>query len=524
MWRISFYLLSIIAVIAVALGGWYHSHVWYCLFAVIPFIALGFYDIASSHNVLSNYPIIGHVRYMMEFISPEIRQYFLETDKSGRPFNRQQRELIKARGRGESATHPFGTEYDIQKNGYDFAVHSIAVKQVPKLAERTMVGGPLCSHPYDSSRLNISAMSFGALSSHAVLAMNKGAAMGGFAQDTGEGGLTPYHLEHGADVIWEIGSGYFGCRTKEGRFDDEDFRKKSAHEKVRMIEIKISQGAKPSHGGLLPAKKVNAEIARIREIPQGKDCLSPASHPEFDTPQGLLDFVARLRRLCGGKPVGFKLCIGRRSEFLGICKAMLASGILPDFITVDGAEGGTGAAPVELSDRLGLYINEALPFVHSALVGCGLRQHIRVIASGKVVTGFDMVHKLAIGADICNVARPMMFAVGCIQAMRCHTNTCPTGVATQDPVRARALKIDERAEHVKNYHRATIDSFIEITGALGASSPEQLTPAHILHRMPDEKARSYAQLYSYLQPGDLAGAAVPEPFAEDWLQASADHF
>ncbi len=524
MWRYLFYALSLVVIVLVAALIPSHPGAAWALLAILPLIALGVYDIASPRNVLSNYPVIGHLRYIMEFISPEIRQYFLEDDKSGRPFNRQQRDLIKARAAGGSGTHPFGTEYDVFQSGFDFALHSLDVKQVPKTAERISVGGPQCDHPYDSSRLNISAMSFGALSSHAVLAMNKGAAMGGFAQDTGEGGLTPYHLEHGADVIWEIGSGYFGCRTQDGRFDDEDFRKKASNPLVKMIEIKLSQGAKPSHGGMLPGSKVNAEIARIREVPQGEDCLSPAAHPEFNTPRGLLDFVARLRGLCGGKPVGFKLCIGRRSEFLGICKAMLATGTLPDFITVDGAEGGTGAAPVELSDRLGLTINEALPFVHSALVGCGLRDKIRVIASGKVVTGFDMVHKIAIGADICNVARPMMFAVGCIQALRCHTNTCPTGVATQDKRRARALKIDDRAEHVKRYHRATLDSFIEITGAMGAADPAQLTPQHILHRMPDQQARDYGQLHRYLRPGELLSEPVPDPFADDWARASAEHF
>ena len=524
MWRYVFYALSFLAVAAVAAVAPFRPGAAWALAVIVPLVALGLYDIASRHNVLSNYPVIGHLRYIMEFISPEIRQYFLEDDESGRPFNRQQRDLIKSRAAGGSGTHPFGTEYDVFASGFDFAVHSIAVKQVPKTAERVVVGGPQCRRPYDSSRLNISAMSFGALSSHAVLAMNKGAAMGGFAQDTGEGGLTPYHLEHGADVIWEIGSGYFGCRTRDGRFDDADFREKATNPLVKMIEIKISQGAKPSHGGLLPGAKVNAEIARIREVPEGEDCLSPAAHPEFHTPRGLLAFVERLRTLCDGKPVGFKLCVGRRDEFLGICKAMLATGILPDFITVDGAEGGTGAAPVELSDRLGLTINEALPFVHSALVGCGLRDAVRVIASGKVVTGFDMVHKIAIGADICNVARPMMFAVGCIQALRCHTNNCPTGVATQDQRRARALKIDDRPEHVKRYHRATMDSFIEITGAMGVAHPDQLEPRHILHRMPDQQARDYAQLHDYLPPGALLGGDVPESFARDWAAASAEHF
>lgn len=329
---------------------------------MLPPNALGLYDRASSHNVLSNYPLLGHLRYMMEFASPEIRQYFLEGYKSGRPLNRQQRDLIKARGRGGSGTHLLGTEYDIEKSGYDFALHSMAVKQVPKLAERILVGGPLCRQPYDSSRLNISAMSFGALSSHAVLAMNEGAAMSEFAQDTGEGGLTPHHLKHGADVIWEISSGYFGCRTKDGRLDDEDFRSKAASPLVKMLEINLSQGVKPSHGGLLPCSKVISEIARIREVPEGEDSLFPAAHTEFDAPRGLLEFVVRLRRLRDGKSVGFKLCIGRRSEFPGICKAMLATGIVPDFITVDGTEGGTGAAPIEPSDKLGLCINKALPF------------------------------------------------------------------------------------------------------------------------------------------------------------------
>ncbi len=525
MQRVVFYILSVLSLAIIAWMAPLHPGVLYVLIPVVLLIMVGLYDIfISYHNVLSNYPVIGHLRYIMEFISPEIRQYFLESDKSGRPYTRQQRALIKARAYGTEGVHPFGTEYDVDDSGYKLALHSIAVKKVPESATRVRIGGPECTRPYDSSRLNISAMSFGALSSHAVMAMNKGAKLGGFAQDTGEGGLTPYHLRYGADLIWEIGSGYFGCRTPEGRFDDEQFREKACQDVVRMIEIKLSQGAKPSHGGVLPGSKVDAEIARIRGVPEGKDCVSPAAHPEFDSPRGLMHFVARLRKLSDGRPVGFKLCVGRRSEFLSICKAMLETGILPDFITVDGAEGGTGAAPVEYSDRLGLTIDEALPFVHNALVGCGLRDKIRLIASGKITDGFDMMHKIAMGADVCNVARPMMFAVGCIQAQRCHTNTCPTGVATQDIRRARAIHIDKRAENVQRYHQATIRSFLDITGSVGAAHPDELRPDMVMRRLPDHTPRSYAELFPPIAEGALVRDEVPETLAGEWSAASADRF
>lgn len=524
MWRIVFYIVSLIALVVVGVLSVLDIHVLYWLILVVPLIVLGIYDIFSHHNVLTNYPVIGHLRYMLEFISPEIRQYFLEDDKSGRPFSRQQRELIKARGRGEEGTHPFGTEYDVDSAGYRFALHSIDVKKVEAGAERVTIGGPQCKHPYNSSRLNISAMSYGALSPQAVMAMNKGAKLGGFAQDTGEGGLSPFHLKYGADVIWEIGSGYFGCRTKEGKFNPEHFKAKATRDEVKMIEIKLSQGAKPGHGGLLPAAKVNKQIAETREVPEHQDCLSPASHSEFHSPRGLMEFVARLRELCGGKPVGFKLCIGRRSEFMGICKAIVDTGIKPDFITIDGAEGGTGAAPVELSDSIGLMLDEALPFVHSVLTGLNLRKDIRLIVSGKIANGFDITHKLALGADLCNVARPMMFAVGCIQALRCHTNTCPTGVATQDPRRARALDVEERGEHVKRFHEQTIKSFLTILGIVGCSHPDQLTPAHMLRRGADDLPRPYDEIYPYCAPGDMLDGRVPDGFQRDWALAAVDHF
>lgn len=522
--RIVFLVLAVAAPACLGLWAWFWQPALWLLIPVLGLVALGVYDILCKHNVLSNYPVIGHLRYMLEFIRPELRQYFFESDISGRPFNRVQRDVINARGDGEGDTSPFGTIRDIEAAGYDFADHSLAARTVDAQHGRVLIGGPQCDQPYLSSRLNISAMSFGSLSANAILAMNKGARLGGFAHNTGEGGLSPYHLAHDADVIWELGTAYFGCRTGEGRFDSAEFADKAVDPRIRMIELKLSQGAKPSHGGLLPGSKVNAEIARVRDIEIGRDCHSPATHPEFDSPTGLLEFVARLRSLAGGKPVGFKLCLGRRSEFLGICKAMLQTGIRPDFITIDGAEGGTGAAPVEFSDRLGTYINEALPFVHAALTGVGLRNEIRVVASGKVAMGFDMVTKLALGADLCAAARPFMFSVGCIQARRCHNNSCPTGVATQDTRRARALNVDEKTLRVQRFHAATVQAFLDMTGALGCSRPEELNAEMNYHRQESGPAMTYAQLYPGLGRGALLETPPPDAFAAAWQQASADRF
>lgn len=524
MWHKLFYLISLLIFLALMSLSLLWPTSIYFLIIVIPIFIIGFIDTFSRNNVLYNYPVIGHIRFLMEFISPEIRQYFLEDDKSGRPYTREQRDLVKLRAENRSGVHPFGTEKDIKSEGYNFTLHSVAVKKVPPAAARVVIGGPNCTQPYTSSRLNISGMSFGALSSRAVLAMNKGAKLGGFFQDTGEGGLTSYHLHYGADIVWEIASGYFGCRTSEGRFNDEEFRIKSTHNAVKMIAIKLSQGAKPGDGGFLPGAKVTKEIAYFRDVPEGQDCQSPAVHPEFNTPRGLLEFVARLRTLCGGKPVGFKLCIGRRSDFLGICKAMLETGILPDFITIDGAEGGTGAAPSEFSDYVGLALDEAIPFVHSSLVGCNLRHSIRLIGSGKIVDGFDVLQKIALGADLCNVARPMMFAVGCIQALRCHTGNCPTGVTTQNPKRAKAIDIDTKALHVRNYHHETIENFLHLVGALGIDHPDKLTPDMIWYRLGNQKAINYAQLYNYLQPGALLHEPTPCDFVNDWQDANADYY
>lgn len=494
---------------------------WSILFVVT---LVGAWDLQSKHNVLRNYPILGHIRYLLEFVRPELRQYFFESGQSGRPFNREQREIVNKRADGLADTEPFGTTRDIDGAGFDFAQHSIAPKKVDPKYARIIIGGPQCSQPYNSSRLNISAMSFGALSSTAVLAMNKGAMLGHFAQDTGEGAISPYHKVHGGDLIWEIGSGYFGCRTADGQFDSEKFRAKASSDQVKMIEIKLSQGAKPGHGGLLPGAKVNHEIAKTREIPEGEDCLSPAQHSEFSTPIELMQFVARLRELCDGKPVGFKLCVGRYNEFMGVCKAIVETGILPDFITVDGAEGGTGAAPAEFQDFIGTYINEAIPFVHNCLTGIGKRDDIVIIASGKVTMGFDMVTKIALGADMCNAARAFMFSVGCIQAQRCHTNTCPTGVATQNTARSRSLHVPSKALRVRNFHDATVKSFLDITGALGLESPNELTLKHIYHRPVFGPACTYREFHPQVGLGDFLSQTIPPVYAADWKSAHAERF
>ncbi|MGM8851180.1 FMN-binding glutamate synthase family protein [Salinicola halophyticus] len=525
MYRQFFYLLTAALIAAtLVIGVFWHAFLW-LLILWVPLALIGWRDLRSPHNVLYNYPLIGHLRYLLEFVRPELRQYFFESETSGRPFSREQRNLINARADGSGDTSPFGTIRDVGAPGYNFSYHSIQPGSVPDEARRIVIGGPQCSRPYSSSRLNISAMSFGSLSGNAVEAMNLGASQGGFAHDTGEGAISPYHEKHGGDLIWELGTGYFGCRQKNGRFDAETFRDKARSEQVKMVEIKISQGAKPSHGGLLPGAKVNREIASTRQIEVGKDCASPSSHPEFSTPRELMAFVVRLRELSDGKPVGIKLCLGRRSEFLSICKAMVETGTLIDFIVIDGAEGGTGAAPQEFSDSLGVFIDEALPFVDSALRGVGLRDKIRLVASGKVALGYDMVVKTALGADMCNAARPFMFAVGCIQARRCHTNKCPTGVTTQDPKRSRAIDVPEKAERVARYHKATLDGFAALTGAMGLSHFDELTPDHIRHRSAYAPARGYADFeLPTLEEAQLLGEEIPPEWREHWQAAAVDRF
>ncbi|KIC45706.1 glutamate synthase [Ruegeria sp. ANG-S4] len=522
--RIYYILTYVVLPLTVVLGYFWPPAYW-LLVILIPYAVIGLYDmLTTKHNVLNNYPVLGHFRYMLEFVSPEIRQYFVETNESGRPFNRIMRSLVYSRAKGQVDTQAFGTQYDIMTVGYHRADHSLAPKHVDESEERVILGGPQCDKPYNASRLNVSAMSFGALSANAIRALNGGAKDGGFAHNTGEGGLSPHHLAEGGDIIWQIGTGYFGCRTPEGGFDKDLFAEKAKKDVVKAIEIKLSQGAKPSHGGVLPAAKVDEEISKIRGVPMHKDVISPPIHSAFEGPTGLMEFVKHLREMSGGKPIGFKLCIGKRSEFMGICKAMLETGILPDFITVDGAEGGTGAAPVEFTNRLGVPANEGLIFVNNCLRGIGVRDKIRVICSGKVATGFDMIEKFALGADMCNSARAMMFAVGCIQALHCNTNRCPSGVATQDPIRGRAVNVPQKRKRVHRYHDATLESFREILGAMGKASVADLRPADIRRRMADEGERSYAEMYEFLEDGALLGKSVPNSFADDWSLAKASHF
>lgn len=510
-------------VVGIVLG--FFAPVWLAAWVFLAALAVvGARDLCSHHNVLRNFPIIGHLRYTMEFLRPEVRQYFFESETSGRPFSREQRTIIHARARGAPDTSPFGTIRDFEAPGFNFSQHSMAPRTLEDKHARITIGNSQCSQPYKSSRLNISAMSFGSLSGNAVEAMNRGAALGGFAQDTGEGAISDYHRKHGGDIVWEIASAYFGCRNRDGSFNAGEFAEKANTEQVKMIEIKISQGAKPSHGGLLPGKKVTPEIARVRDIEQGQDCQSPATHPEFDTPTGLLQFMQRLRELTDGKPVGFKLCLGRQHEFMGICKAMLETGITPDFITVDGSEGGTGAAPTEFEDFIGTYIDEALPFVDNCLKGVGLRDDIVVIASGKVAMGYDMLVKLALGADMCNAARGFMFSVGCIQARRCHTDTCPTGVTTQDPQRTQALEVMGKSLQVRNFHDATIQSFMDIAGSIGVASPDELTPNLVYHRTAHGPARTYAHVHPSVAAGDFLADHLPEDYKRDWQRASAEAF
>lgn len=521
-----FYIFSVVFFAAMAIGSIWWTPAWYFLIFWLPYVAIGIYDCFFAHKlVLRTYPVIGHLRYLFEFIRPEIQQYFIATNQSGRPFNREQRELIYQRAEGKSDRIPFGTQQDIVDVGYESALHSLSPKKMQSDCQRVVIGGEQCKKPYSASRFNVSAMSFGALSDRAIRSLNRGAKIGNFYHNTGEGGLSKYHLQEGGDLVWQIASAYFGCRTKDGRFCDATFEKKvKANPQIRMIEIKLSQGAKPGLGGLLPGSKVNAEIAEARDVAIGETCESPASHPEFDTPKGLLHFVQRLRDLSDGLPVGFKLCIGKRSEFMSICKAMLETGILPDFITVDGAEGGTGASPVEFTDNIGTPINEGLVFVNSCLNGVNLRDKIRIIASGKVVSGFDLITKFALGADACNSARGMLFSLGCIQARRCNTNTCPTGITTQDPARKIALNVDERAPMVASFHDKTIESMLDIGGAMGITHVDQLSPDMIMRRGANEISVSYSELYQCLQPGALLGGEIHPKYAASWARASAEAF
>ena len=495
---------------------------WSAFVVIAPLFVLGWYDIfQTGHTIRRNFPIFGRFRYLAELIRPEIQQYFVESDEDGRPFSRNSRSVVYARAKKELATKPFGTMLDVYQQGYEFINHSLAPVHCDPEALRITIGGPACKHPYRASIFNISAMSYGALSQNAILALNGGAKLGGFAHNTGEGGLSPHHLAPGGDIIWEIGTGYFSCRDDQGRFSPEKFKEKAVHPNVKMIEIKLSQGAKPGHGGVLPAKKITPEISAIRGIPMGKDCLSPPGHTAFSSPRGLLQWVQQLRELSGGKPVGFKLCVGKRREFLAVVKAMHETKILPDYIVVDGGEGGTGAAPAEFSDHMGCPLNEALVLVHNALVGIDVRKHVRVLVSGRITTGFDIIAKIAMGADACYAARAMMMALGCIQALRCNSNHCPTGVATNDETLMKGLVVSDKRVRVRNFHEETIHSVAELLGAMGLTHTMQLRPWHLMHRVGPFDIRHYGELFHYLEPGELLGNPPPS-FKRAWEMAAAD--
>src|SRR3979411_1804043 len=486
---------------------------------------LGIRDLLQqNHAVLRNYPISAHIRFLLEEIRPEMRQYFFESEKDGMPFSRDTRAGIYQRANMVLDKRPFGTQEDVYKEGYEWMHHSVAPKVHTGEKFRITIGGPDCTRPYSASVFNISAMSFGALSPNAVRALNAGAKKGGFAHDTGEGGVSPYHRENGGDIIWEIGSGDFGCRHHDGSFDPEEFAKVASDDQIKMVELKISQGAKPGHGGVLPAAKVSEEISKIRGVSMGEDCISPATHRAFSTPLEMMAFIGEMRRLSGGKPAGFKLCIGHPWEFLAICKAMLQTGIYPDFIVVDGNEGGTGAAPVEFMDHLGMPMREGVNFVHNALIGINARDRIRIGAAGKSATAFDMARAMAIGADWCNSARGFMFSLGCIQSLSCHTDRCPTGVTTQDPSRARALVVPHKVERVYNYHHATLHALAELLAAAGLEHPRELRPTPFSQRTSTTEVLSFAKLYPSLRPGELIDGTSDPRFREAWAMARADTF
>ena len=478
----------------------------------------------TSHSLRRNYPILANIRFLLEEIRPEIRQYFLESDSDGTPYNRNKRAIVYQRAKMQLDKRPFGTHQDVYGENFEWLAHSMRPAKVESFDFRTRVGNAACSAPYDISLFNISAMSFGALSANAIRALNKGAQMGGFAHDTGEGGVSAYHQEFGGDLIWEIGSGYFGCRDETGQFSPDRFAQTAKNPQIKMIEIKLSQGAKPGHGGVLPGAKVSAEIAATRGVPQGKDCVSPASHSAFSTPTELVQFIQTLRGLSGGKPVGFKLCIGNRWEFAAIVKAMVETGIIPDFIVIDGKEGGTGAAPLEFTDHVGTPLRDGLVFAHNCLVGAGIRDQIKIGASGRIITAFDMLRVMALGADWCNAARGFMFAVGCIQSLSCHTDHCPTGVATQDQRRQKALVVPDKAERVRRFHKSTLIALGELMCAAGLNAPGQIHPSQIMKRLSPLDVRSFAEIYPFLQDGELLGNDAEPTYAKIWAMADANSF
>lgn len=498
---------------------------WLIVIGLVGFV-VGIYDLMQVHHaVLRNYPVSGHIRYLLEEFRPELRQYLIEDDQAAVPFSRQQRALAYQRAKNVSDTNAFGTLENLYQSGKEWFLQSTLSYPLKETNFRIMVGGERCLQPYSMSVFNISAMSFGSLSAAAIEALNQGAKLGGFAHDTGEGAISPYHKKHGGDLIWELGTGYFGCRNHDGTFSGEKFAERSRLEQVKMIEIKLSQGAKPGKGGVLPKEKITPEIAETRDVPMDADCVSPASHSAFTTPREMVQFWQQLRELSGGKPVGFKLCVGQPWQFMAIVKAMIEADNYPDFIVVDGAEGGTGAAPVEFMDNVGMPLLDGFLLVHNTLVGAGVRDKIKIGVSGKIISAFDIARMLALGADWCNSARGFMFAVGCIQSRSCHTNKCPTGVATQDPYRQRALHIPDKSQRVYNFHKNTLKSLAAIVGAVGLKHPKDLQAYHIARRLENGQIKLLSKFYYFTEPGVLLNlSARSDVFNQMWVMANPDSF
>ncbi len=522
----AFSILSILAVAAVAYFWW--PPILWSLVVLGPLILLGIYEmLQAKHAIMRNFPVLGRGRYIMEFLRPKIYQYFIESDTNGTPVNRMFRSVVYQRAKKELDTAPFGTQMDVYREGYEWANHSIVALSAGEIAPdpRITVGGPDCKQPYSCSVLNVSAMSFGALSKAAIMALNGGAKIGGFAHNTGEGGISPHHQKFGGDLIYQVGTGYFGCRTGDGNFSPEEFAKRAALPTVKMIEIKLSQGAKPGHGGILPAMKNTPEIAAIRGVEVGTTVLSPPRHKAFSTPIEMMRLIGQMRELSGGKPIGFKLCVGRKSEFLSICKAMVETGIKPDFITVDGGEGGTGAAPLEFSNSVGMPFREGLAFVYDALIGFGLKKDIKIIAAGKIMTGFHIFRAISLGADICYSARAMMFALGCIQALECNKNTCPTGVATQDAGLVHGLVVSDKKLRVANFHHGTVEAFVELLAAAGIDHPDKINRTDVYRRISGNDIKRYDEIYPYLTPRCLLDEnAMPNTWKVQMAEARADSF
>lgn len=484
---------TIVLVIFVAIIGIILWPLAGLIMLVASLVLLGLYDLfQAKHSILRNFPVIGHMRYLLEMIGPELHQYFVESDTDGKPINKNHRNYIYERAKEQNQTRPFGTQLDVYDDNYKWMQHSIYPAKKMDTPPRVIIGGKDCQQPYSASLFNISAMSFGALSKNAIQALNLGAKAGDFFHDTGEGGISEYHLQ-GGDLVWEIGTGYFGCRTENGCFDVEKFKQKANWEQVKMIEIKLSQGAKPGHGGVLPAAKNNQEIAEIRGVQPHTDVLSPPGHSAFSDAEGLLQFVEQLRVLSNGKPVGFKLAIGSKQEFIEICEKMLETGIKPDFITVDGAEGGTGAAPIDFSNYVGMPWEDALIFAVDTLNTYKLKKDIKVITATKIFTAFDLFKALCIGADVCNSARGMMLALGCVQSLKCNTNECPTGVATNNPTLVRGLVVAEKWKRVRNYHQHMLDDFLQLLAASGCDSLEEMN-RNLIYRKVDKQWLSYAEV------------------------------